>query len=144
MIISVFAVFPQFIETCSSDDQCWIELDSIWPERRILEKFLKALHIPVDTHIGQVRHDMRNNLEGTILSHGETLLNSLYCVASVRISSNILINALYSDFESGTAIAQHVGKVSFFAEVRPRLDRYADTLWPSLFRKLDSLSVIGW
>ena len=106
MIIFILSVFPKLIKTCASNDKCGIDLDSIWSECWILKELLEAFQIPLNSHIGQIRHHMRDYLIRAIFRQGEGLLDGLNSMSSVGISCYIFIDALYSDLQSCAAIRE--------------------------------------
>lgn len=143
MIIFIFAILPQFIESSASDYKCWIDLDPIWPEVRVLKKLLETLEISSDIHVGQVRHHVRHNFVSTILCYCECFLHRLDCMTSVRIPGNVFIYALYSDLQSSAPIREHVRHVSLLAKVGPSFNRNSNAFGLALLRKLNSFLVVG-
>ncbi len=83
-------------------------LEAICPEVWVLKELPEALHVPLPAHVGQVRHHVGNHFEARILGQVEAFTNCSYCVASVGIPRHILKDALQANFQSGTAIRQHL------------------------------------
>ena len=54
--------FPKFIETCPTNDKCWIDFKTICPKSWVLKKFSKAFQISFNTNIWKIRHHVCNNL----------------------------------------------------------------------------------
>ncbi len=50
------------MNTCSSDDKSWIELEPVRPESWVLEKFDELFDVALQIHIRQVWHHMCHNL----------------------------------------------------------------------------------
>lgn len=104
MVVSVLAIFPKLIKSCSSDDQSGIDLHTIRSEIRIFEVLFETFKIPLNTHIRQIRHHMSNDFIRTVFGQGKCFLNSLDCMSSVGISCYIFIDGLHTNLDSGTAI----------------------------------------
>lgn len=77
-----------------------------------------------------------------VFSDSECFFDCFNSMASVSVSGNIFVDALYTDFQASTPIGKHISKVPFAAEVRPCFDGNADTLGLALFGKLHSLVVV--
>ena len=54
----------------------------------------KLLYIPLEVHVGQIRHHVRYHLEAGVLAHLEALADGAHRVAAVRVSRHILVNRL--------------------------------------------------
>ena len=143
MVVSVFAILPQLIQSSTSDYQSRINFDTIWSEIWILEKLLETLQISFHAHVWQIWHHVSNNFVCTILGQCKGLFYSLDGMSSVGVSRNIFVNRLNTNLNSGTSVRQHIRKVSFLAEIRSGFDGDSDTFLLALFRKLDGFLDIG-
>lgn len=75
MIVAIFAVFPQLVQSSATDDQGGIDLDSIGPEAGVLKEFFERLEISLETHVGEIRHHMADHLVSAIFGNSEGLLD---------------------------------------------------------------------
>ena len=144
MVVSVLSIFPKLIKSCSSDDQSWINFNSIRSKIRIFEKFFETFKISLNTHVWQIWHHMSNNFICAVFGQSKGFLDSLDGMPSVGISGNIFVDWLNTDLDSGTTIWKHVRKVSFLTEIRSGLNGDSDTFLFTLFRKLHSFFDVGW
>lgn len=108
MIVFVFSVFPELVETSASNNEGWVNFDSVWSELWILKELSEALKISLNSHIGQIRHHMCDYFISTVFCHGKGFFHCFNSVSSIRIPCNIFIDALYSYLQSSASIGKEI------------------------------------
>ncbi len=68
----------------------------------------EASDVPLQPHIGEVRHEVGHHLEASVLGQLKGLTHSIDCVATVGVSGYVLIHTLDSDLQSCAAVGEHL------------------------------------
>ena len=123
--------------TSASDNQSWIQLQTVRSKRWILKVFDKLLHVSFHVDIGEIGHHVSDDFEAGVFGHFERLADRFDGMASVGVASYVLVDRLHADFEAGAAVGEHVAQVLFQAVVWTRLDRDADAFCFRFFAVFD-------
>ena len=89
-IVSVYAFFPQFVQSCTSNNQSGIEFKTIRSECGILEEFsgcerrvmrrLESEDVTFVAHVGKIGHHVGDYLEAAVLKNVSTVMCMCMCM----------------------------------------------------------------
>jgi len=119
---------PELVESGATNNECWIDLETIGTKGRILKELDKTGDISLHTDIGEIGHEMGNDLETGIFAQLKGLHHGLDGVTTIRVSCDILVNGLNSDLESCASIGEHLRDVWSETVIGSCFDRDTDAL----------------
>mmetsp|Transcript_45783 Transcript_45783/g.89471 ORF Transcript_45783/g.89471 Transcript_45783/m.89471 type:complete len:469 (-) Transcript_45783:329-1735(-) len=127
-VVSVRALFPEFVEARAADDQRGVQFEAVRPEEGVFKVFAEPLEIPLHPHIGQIRHHVADHLEPAVLREMKRVHNGGHRVSPVGLLRHRLVHALHPDLDAGTSVSEHLVQMRPQAVVGPGLDGDADAL----------------
>ena len=107
--------------------------------RCLTKKLAAARQVALGSHVGQVGHEVRDDLEATVLRQRKAVAHRRHSVAAVCISRYVLVYGLDADLNAGAAVGEHGVEVRAEAVIWPRLDGNANAARLGLLRVLDGL-----
>ena len=78
--------------TSASDNQSWIQLQTVRSERWILKVLDELLHVPFHVDIGEIGHHVSYDFEAGVFGHFERLADRFDGVASVGVASYVFVD----------------------------------------------------
>eukprot|EP01085_Mycamoeba_gemmipara_P005113 Mycagemm_TRINITY_DN10189_c0_g1::TRINITY_DN10189_c0_g1_i2::g.5113::m.5113 type:complete len:331 gc:universal TRINITY_DN10189_c0_g1_i2:1783-791(-) len=142
VIVLVAASAPEFVEASAANNKRRIELESVSTKVGALEELAEALVVALHAHIRQIRHHVHHHLVASVLCELECIADIFHAVPAISVASNILVDALHADFQSSTAVIEHVIEMLRSAVVRSSLNCDTNTLGVALLRVPNCLTYV--